>query len=159
MIEIVQGDMLTVEADVAVLSAHPTLLAGSGLSGHFHREAGPELEAAAKILGPLEPGHSVVTEGYRLNSPLVVHAVAPRYLVGGKQEQAILRQTYMSVFKHDELAHCQHIVFPAIGVGIYRWPVSLAASIALSALKESPFKQTTVCVFDEENFCAYRQLI
>ena len=87
MIEIVQGDMLAVESDVAVLSAHPTLIAGSGLSGHFHREAGPELEAAAKGLGPLEPGYSVVTKGHRLNTPLVVHAVAPRYLVGSQQEQ------------------------------------------------------------------------
>mgnify|MGYP002005048208 FL=1 len=39
---VLQGDMLAVEADVAVLSAHPTLVAGSGLSGHFHREAGPD---------------------------------------------------------------------------------------------------------------------
>ena len=156
---VLQGDMLAVEADVAVLSAHPTLIAGSGLSGHFHREAGPELEAAAKGLGPLQPGHSVVTKGYRLNAPLVVHAVAPRYLVGSEQEQAILRQTYMSVFEHDELGDCQHVVFPAIGVGIYRWPVLLAASIALAALKESPFKQTTVCLYDDENFYAYKQLI
>ena len=40
------GDILAVEADAAVLSAHPTLVVGSGLSGHFHREAGPELEEA-----------------------------------------------------------------------------------------------------------------
>ena len=159
MIEIVQGDMLTLEADVAVLSAHPTLVAGSGLSGHFHHEAGPELEVAAKELGPLKPGYSIVTKGYRLHAPLVVHAVAPRYLVGSEQEQANLRQTYMSVFEHAELADSQRVVFPAIGVGIYRWPVPLAASIALSALRESPFEQTTVCLYDDENFYAYKQLI
>ena len=55
-IELVRGDILSIKADAAVLSAHPTLVAGSGLSGHFHREAGPELEAAAKVLAPLEPG-------------------------------------------------------------------------------------------------------
>jgi O-acetyl-ADP-ribose deacetylase (regulator of RNase III) len=159
VIEIVQGDMLAVESDVAVLSAHPTLIAGSGLSGHFHREAGPELEAAAKGLGPLEPGYSLVTKGYRLNAPLVVHAVAPRYLVGSQQEQTILRQTYLSVFEHSELADCERIVFPAIGVGIYRWPITLAASIALSALQESPFEETIVCLYDDENFYAYKNLI
>ena len=42
MIELVRGDILSVEADAAVLSAHPTLVAGSGLSGHFHLEAGPD---------------------------------------------------------------------------------------------------------------------
>ena len=159
MIEIVQGDMLTLEADVAVLSAHPTLVAGSGLSGHFHHEAGPELEVAAKELGPLKPGYSIVTKGYRLHAPLVVHAVAPRYLVGSEQEQATLRQTYLSVLEHDELADCKRIVFPAIGVGIYRWPASLAASIALSALRESPFQQTIVCLYDVENLNAYEKLV
>jgi O-acetyl-ADP-ribose deacetylase (regulator of RNase III) len=159
MIELVRGDILSIEADAAVLSAHPTLVAGSGLSGHFHREAGPDLETAAKVLGPLEPGHSVVTDGYRLNAPRVVHAVAPRYLVGSEQEQATLKQTYMSVFEHSELADCKRIVFPAIGVGIYRWPINLAALIALSALQESPFVETIVCLYDDENFYAYKKLI
>ena len=159
MIEIVQGDILAVEADVAVLSAHPTLIAGGGLSGHFHREAGPELEAAARPLGPLEPGHSVVTSGYRLRAPLVVHAVAPRYLVVSERERATLKQTYMSVFEHSELADCKRIVFPAIGVGIYRWPADLAASLAVSILKGSPFKQTIVCLYDEDNYKAYDELL
>ena len=159
MIELVRGNILSVEADAAVLSAHPTLVAGSGLSGHFHREAGPELEATAKVLGPLAPGCSVVTKGYRLHAPLVVHAVAPRYLVGSEQEQATLRHTYMSVFEHGELADCKRIVFPAIGVGIYRWPIPLAASIAIAALKASPFEETIVCLYDDENFYAYKNLI
>ena len=89
----------------------------------------------------------------------VSHAVAPRYLQGSEQEQATLRQTYLSVFQHDELADCKRIVFPAIGVGIYRWPASLAASIALSALRESPFPQTVVCLYDVENLSAYEKLV
>ncbi len=158
-IEIVQGDILSIQSDAAVLSAHPTLLAGSGLSGHFHREAGPELEEASRPLGPLEPGSSVVTEGFRLATPYVVHAVAPRYLVGSETEVFTLRQTYLSVFSHRELSKCQSVVFPAIGVGIYRWPTALAASIALAALRESPFDQNIVCLFDDENFSEYQKLI
>ena len=158
-IEIVQGDILSIKSDAAVLSAHPTLLAGSGLSGHFHREAGPELEEASRPLGPLEPGSSVVTEGFRLATPFVVHAVAPRYLVGSEIEVFTLRRTYLSVFSHRALGECQTVVFPAIGVGIYRWPIALAASIAMSALKDSPFEQTIVCLFDDENFYEYEKLI
>ena len=157
MIEIVHGDMLAVDADVAVLSAHPTLIAGSGLSGYFHREAGPELEEAAQA-GPLQPGHSVVTEGYRLNAPRVVHAVAPRYLQGSEQEQATLGQTYLSVFQHDELADCKRIVFPAIGVGIYRWPASLAASIALSALRKA-HSHKPLSVYMTLKILAYEKLV
>ena len=64
MIEIVQGDILAVEADVAVLSAHRAYR-GGGLSGHFHREAGPE-QGGRKAAGSARAGHSVVTSGYRL---------------------------------------------------------------------------------------------
>lgn len=158
-IDITQGDILSIHCDAAVLSAHPTLLAGSGLSGHFHRAAGPELEEVSRPLGPLEPGSSVVTEGFRLVAPFVVHAVAPRYLVGSETEILTLRKTYLSVFSHVELSECKTVVFPAIGVGIYRWPLALAASIALAALKESPFEQNIVCLFDDENFYEYQRLI
>ena len=71
LIRLLGGDNLAVEANAAVLSAHPTLVAGSRLSGHFHPEAGPELEALVKVLDPLEPCHSVVTSGNRLRAPLL----------------------------------------------------------------------------------------
>jgi O-acetyl-ADP-ribose deacetylase (regulator of RNase III) len=49
-------DILEVETDVMVLSAHPTLMAGGGISGVTHSAAGPELEAASRLLGPIEAG-------------------------------------------------------------------------------------------------------
>jgi O-acetyl-ADP-ribose deacetylase (regulator of RNase III) len=159
MIELARGDILNCDAEAVVLSAHPTLVAGSGMSGHFHKQAGPKLEEAAKKLGPLDPGNSVVTEGFDLKIPLVVHAVAPRCIMKSQQEEQLLRETYLSVFNHEALADIESIVFPAIGVGIYRWPVDLAASLAVSILKGSPFKRTIVCLYDQENYESYRQLL
>ena len=40
--------------------ANPSLLAGSGVSGIIHKAAGAELEKAAKLLGPLKPGSTVM---------------------------------------------------------------------------------------------------
>ena len=53
------SDILVSGADLIVFSAHPSLLAGSGVSGIVHKAAGPELEVFAKSLGPIEPGESV----------------------------------------------------------------------------------------------------
>ena len=159
MIELLRGDILSIEADAAVVSAHPTLIAGSGLSGHFHKGAGANLEQLARPLGPLAPGNSVVTPGFELQFSLVVHAVAPRYIYGTAEEEALLRETYFSVFSQEALQQVGSIVFPAIGVGVYGWPIPLAASIAVGALRESPFEKTIVCLFDQDNYDAYRMLV
>jgi len=159
MIELARGDILNCKVDAVVLSAHPTLMAGSGMSGHFHKQAGPRLEEAAKKLGPLDPGNSVVTEGFNLRIPKVVHAVAPRCILKSQQEKQLLRETYLSVFNQEALADIESIVFPAIGVGIYRWPADLAASLTVSVLRGSPFKRTIVCLYDQENYESYRQLL
>ncbi len=67
-IELVFKSIIEVEADVLVLSAHPTLIAGGGISGVIHRAAGPGLEQLAKPLVPIKPGFAVMTEGFRFVS-------------------------------------------------------------------------------------------
>ena len=59
-------DILTADADILVLSANPSLLAGSGISGVIHKAAGPQLEATAKPFAPLEPGPAIITPGLNL---------------------------------------------------------------------------------------------
>jgi O-acetyl-ADP-ribose deacetylase (regulator of RNase III) len=55
-------------AEIIVLSANPSLLAGSGISGIIHKAAGSELEKAAKLLGPLKPGKAVITPAFNLSA-------------------------------------------------------------------------------------------
>ena len=114
MIELASGDILSLRVDAVVCSAHPTLRAGSGMSGHFHRYAGPELETAARKLGPLEPGNSVVTAGFDLRIPLVVHAVAPRYIMKSEDEEQLLRQ------KNTVNVVPQHLTYILEEIALYR---------------------------------------
>jgi len=82
MFEILVGDILKSKADVIVFSAHPSLLAGSGVSGAVHKAAGPELEKAARVLAPLRPGKAVITPAFNLATSYIIHAVCPRYIYG-----------------------------------------------------------------------------
>ena len=58
-IDIQVRDILHRGTDIIVFSAHPSLLAGSGVSGIMHKAAGSELEVIAKSLGPIASGQSV----------------------------------------------------------------------------------------------------
>jgi O-acetyl-ADP-ribose deacetylase (regulator of RNase III) len=164
-------DILDLDVDVIVNSANPSLLAGGGVCGAIHRAAGPELEAAARPLGPLKPGEAVLTPGFNLKAKFVIHAVAPRYMRGlaqagessrfiqaGLTEDQQLRSAYRSALElASELEGVSSIAFPSMGTGIYRWPLKEAAFIAVSALRDSTLEQTIMCVRDDEAFNVYRQ--
>ncbi len=89
MLSIRIQDILTADADILVLSANPSLLAGSGISGVIHKAAGPKLEAAAKPFAPIEPGQSIITPAFNLPAKYIIHTVCPRYMDGqrGENEQ------------------------------------------------------------------------
>jgi O-acetyl-ADP-ribose deacetylase (regulator of RNase III) len=65
-------------ADIIVLSANPSLLAGSGISGVIHKAAGKGLEIAAKVLGPIKVGEAIITPAFNLSAKYVIHTVCPR---------------------------------------------------------------------------------
>ena len=77
-IDIRVTDILKSGADIIVFSAHPSLLAGSGVSGIVHKAAGPELGVFAKSLGPIAPGQSVITQAFNLPAKYIIHTVCPR---------------------------------------------------------------------------------
>ena len=43
-----------------------------------------------------------------------------------------------------------------MGTGVYKWPMVLAADIAVKALLTSTFEQTLMCVMDEATRVVYQ---
>ena len=159
-IEIRVESIIDITADVVVMSANPSLLAGSGVSGALHKKAGPELEIAAKSLGPIKPGESVITPAFDLNAKYIVHTVCPRFLRGADEEIALLTSAYKTVLdSFDQLENVNSIAFASMGTGIYRWPMELAADIAVKELKKSRYKKTIMCVIDTETKNIYESII
>ena len=150
-IEIRVESIIDIAADVIVMSANPSLLAGSGVSGALHKKAGPELEIAAKSSGPIKPGESVITPAFDLNSKYVVHTVCPRFFRGTDEEIALLASAYKTALdSFDQLEDVNSIAFVSMGTGIYRWPIELAANIAIKELKKSRYEKTIMCIVDSK---------
>ena len=145
-------------AEIIVLSANPSLLAGSGISGIIHKAAGSELEKAAKLLGPLKPGEAVITPAFNLSAKYVIHTVCPRYMDGQRGERELLAEAYRSALSfYGEVSDVRSISFVSMGTGVYRWPLELAAEIAVGELAVSRFEVTTMCVIDEATRTVYQR--
>lgn len=157
MISAVLGDITLIPTEAIVNSANPSLLAGSGVCGAIHRAAGPDLEAACQQIGRIDPGQAVLTEAFNLPANFVIHAVAPRYLDGSRGEVEVLAETYRAICELVKQYRITTICIPSIGTGIYRFPLQLAADVAIETLKTTlPIEchARFVC-FDEVTLGAY----
>ena len=158
MLSIRVQNILTANSDILVLSANPSLLAGSGISGVIHKAAGPNLEAAAKPFSPLEPGRSIITPAFDLPAKYIIHTVCPRYMDGQRGETEQLYNAYASALAlHSQAPDAKSIAFVSMGTGVYKWPMELAAGIAVRALLTSTFESTLMCVVDEATRMLYQK--
>ncbi len=156
-LSVIVRNILTANSDILVLSANTSLLAGSGISGITHKAAGPQLEAAAKPFAPLTPGQAIITPAFNLTAKYVIHTICPRYMDGQRGESEQIYNACASVLElHSQAPDAKSIAFVSMGTGVYKWPMALAADIAVNALLTSTFEQTSMCVMDEATRVVYQ---
>ncbi len=134
MIELVVGDLTAEQVDAVVLPANPELLPGGGASGALHRVGGPEIAAAATLLGGCTTGDAKATTAGRLPARYVIHAVGPVWQGGGHGEAELLASVHRRAVEVAAGLACASIAFPAISCGIYGYPPDLAAPLAIGAV-------------------------
>lgn len=156
LLHIAVQDILQCDSEVIVFSAHPSLRAGSGVSGVIHKASGRELEAEAIEFAPLKVGEAIVTRGFGLKAKYVIHTVCPRFIYGNDEEESLLSQSYRSALSLvRDVKDAKSIAFVSLGTGVYRWPVAKAARIAIRELLQSEFDSTSLCLADKPTFSAY----
>lgn len=129
--DIIEGDITLLPVDAIVNAANCELLNGGGVNGAIHQAAGPELQKACEELGGCQTGQAKITKGYRLPARHVIHTVGPIWRGGAKGESRLLASCYMSSLKLAMEHQIKSIAFPALSCGIYGFPVSQAAMIAV----------------------------
>jgi len=163
-IEILRGDITTLEVDAIVNAANTTLLGGGGVDGAIHHAAGPELLAECRTLGGCEPGQAKITRGYDLPARFVIHTVGPIWRGGKHDEAQRLANCYGNSLKLAEENEIRTIGFPAISCGAYGYPIEEAAHIAFKTTREflalsDEIEKVIFVIWGEDVYNAYRRLL
>ena len=93
-IEIVEGDITTLDVDAIVNAANKTLLGGGGRRRRDPSCRGTRLRAACAKLGGCATGEAKITPGFRLPARHVIHTVGPVWGGGERGEDRLLASCY-----------------------------------------------------------------
>lgn len=163
-ITLFRGDITTLQVDAIVNAANPGLLGGGGVDGAIHRAAGPELVEYCRTLGGCDTGKAKITPGFQLPAGHVIHTVGPVWHGGSQGEEELLAGCYSSCLELAIRHELRSIAFPNISTGVYGFPKSEAARIAIKTvqdflLKNKPLLEVIFVLFDSENETLYSTLL
>jgi len=132
-IEVLEGDIASVQADAIANAANDRLWMGAGVAGALKRTGGEEIEREAMAQGPIPVGTAVATGAGRLSARWVVHgAVMGQDL---RTNAGLVRRTTVACLRLADELGCSSLALPAFGTGVGGFPIDECARIMVGEVR------------------------
>ncbi len=131
-IKIIQGDITEQNVEAVVNAANNELRMGGGVAGAIKRKGGPTIQEEANKISPIAIGGAAVTGAGNLKAKYVIHAAT--MALDFKTNERIIRQSTANTLNRAEEHKIKSIAFPALGCGVGRFPIEIAAKVMSQAV-------------------------
>lgn len=137
LIDAKSADITKMEGFDAVVNSANHFLSDSSPHSINHAifiAAGPNLVTSLAAQGSCNEGEAVLTPGFNLPNSYIIHTVVPKWEKDNPAISKALAKCYTSCFEQ-ALAHkLRSLAFPSLGTGNCKYPATIAAETAVSAL-------------------------
>lgn len=162
-IEVMQGDITSLDVEAIVNPANTFLMHSGGLAAAIVKRGGMIIQQESKKIGNVPTGSAVITTGGNLKAKHVIHAVGPRYKDGKSGEEEKLRSAVKSALNVADKKKLKSIAIPAISSGIFGYPIEESSKVITNTIidyfeskskakEETNIEKIILCLFDENAF-------
>ena len=151
LIEIIEGDITTVDTEVIVNAANNEFWMGAGVAGAIKSAGGDYIEKEAVAKGPVMPGEAVFSTAGSLPYKVVIHAAVMGQSL--KTDARLISKSTIAALNIAEELEIKSIAFPAFGTGVGEFPMQACAFNMINAVQEyssyaKHIEKVVFCLYD-----------
>jgi O-acetyl-ADP-ribose deacetylase (regulator of RNase III) len=132
-VEVLEGDITTLDVDAISNAANTELRHGGGVAGAIVRAGGRSIQDESDAKAPIELGAAVATGAGDLPCKWVIHAATMH--LGGPTSAEIIREATASTLRVAEELGARSLALVAFGTGVGGFPLTEAARIEVDEVR------------------------
>ncbi|MFL5860775.1 MAG: macro domain-containing protein [Solirubrobacteraceae bacterium] len=133
IVEVIDGDITSLDVDAIANAANTRLWHGGGVAGAIARAGGPAIQSESNEKAPIGLGEAVHTSGGAMPCRWVIHAATME--LGGPTSADIIRRSTQSTLSYADELGARSLALVAFGTGVGGFSVEDAARIEAEAVR------------------------